>query len=546
MKQNIIFLILVLFILGNTPLWAQQDPEWDNTKKNHWRNEFVEVDIPSSVDGVNQKAYVYKSRSSKCQLLIVSLHTWSGNYIQKDPLVDEIVARDWNYIHPNFRGPNNHPDAMGSPLVISDIEDAIRFAVEYTKANPQEVHIVGVSGGGYATLLSYMNIVYPVKSFSAWASISDIEDWYWESVGRGQKYAKDILKSISAKEVFNPEEAARRSPLKHIFPSEKRKDSDLYIYAGIHDGYKGSVPITHSINIYNRLVSDIKYGTYNADSIALKSITDKDLVSQTEIISLLSKRIQPYCEKKQSLYGRNIYLSRDFNRIHLTIFEGKHEQIPQALGLIPYQKTVSLKCNILTIGDSNAQNKGGWVEQLKVLMPKSKIINISKGGRTIGFDNNGNPQLNALKNINSYLDEAQKLLPENEFDYIIVNLGTNDSKKDFEGKQDEVITNFDLLLSSIKDHDINKKTQAPRLIFVTPPPIRATDISSKYEGSSERLDKMVPQLISTAKERNFEVVDIYHPLLGIIDYYASDGVHMSEEGQSIIALKILEEIQREM
>lgn len=58
-----------------------------------------------------------------------------------------------------------------------------------------------------------------------------------------------------------------------------------------------------------------------------------------------------------------------------------------------------LKCNILAIGDSNGQNKGGWVDQLKKMMPESNIVNLSESGRTIGFDNNGRERLNALKNI---------------------------------------------------------------------------------------------------------------------------------------------------
>ena len=55
-----------------------------------------------------------------------------------------------------------------------------------------QVHIIGVSGGGYATLLAFMKLDYPVRSFNAWASISSLEDWYWECKGRGLKYAHDI------------------------------------------------------------------------------------------------------------------------------------------------------------------------------------------------------------------------------------------------------------------------------------------------------------------------------------------------------------------
>ena len=131
---------------------------------------------------------MYKSTSKTSQPLIVSLHTWSGYYNQTDPLTKEILARDWNYIHPDFRGANRTPSSMGSPLALADIEDAIQYALKHTNANPEEVHIIGVSGGGFATLAAFMNIEYPVKSFSAWVPISDIEAWYWvEICGRYSK-----------------------------------------------------------------------------------------------------------------------------------------------------------------------------------------------------------------------------------------------------------------------------------------------------------------------------------------------------------------------
>lgn len=335
-RKTYIWAIITLFSLN---LSAQKQPEWDNTSKSQWPSAFSVIDIPSSKDGNVQKAYFYKSTDAEPQPLIISLHTWSGNYAQKDPLTKEVLERNWNYIHPNFRGANRNPEAMGSPLALADIEDAIRYALKQTNANPDEVHIVGVSGGGHATLAAYMNIDYPVKSFSAWVPISDIEGWYWESVGRSANYAKDILKSLSEKgDTLIKEEAIKRSPLYQAYPKDKRKNARLYIYSGIHDGYKGSVPITHSINIYNRLVGELKYGTSHLDSIMSKAISDKDLVSQTETLILLGRRINSEFHRLPKLLNRNIHLLRKYNNIQLIIFEGRHEQLPQALDLLPIEQ----------------------------------------------------------------------------------------------------------------------------------------------------------------------------------------------------------------
>jgi lysophospholipase L1-like esterase/pimeloyl-ACP methyl ester carboxylesterase len=528
--------------LAAVNLFAQNDVAWDKTSKSNWNAAFQNVDITSTADGKIQKAFLYASKSQKPKPLIVSLHTWSGDYTQEDPLAPEVLARDWNYIHPDFRGANKTPESMGSQLVIADIEDAIQFALKHTHADPEDVHIVGVSGGGLATLVAYMNLKYPVKSFSAWAPISDLEAWYWESIGRKQKYAGDIVSALSIDTVFNKNEALRRSPLMQKFPQELRKDARLLIYEGIHDGYTGSVPITHSINMYNRLLGEIKYHVSSLDEIMKKANSDQDLVSESEIINLLTKRINPEPDKKNALFGRSVYLFRNVENIQLTIFEGGHEQLPQALGLIPVKKTSDLAYNIFTLGDSNGANPGGWVDQLKKMMPNSHFVNISKGGRTIGFDNNGNTDLNALRNIDAYLDDAQKQIGNKKFDYVIVCLGTNDTKKDFADRQDEVVVNFDALLTKIKNHKLSRKSK-PRFIYITPPPIRTTNILAKYTGGNERLGQLVPKLSELAQKKGFDVIDAYHPLLGILDYYAADGVHMYGEGQQIISAKIVEKIE---
>jgi lysophospholipase L1-like esterase/pimeloyl-ACP methyl ester carboxylesterase len=520
-------------------LVAQNEPAWDNTAKNQWNSSFRKIEIKSSVDGSTQLAYLYAAQSKMRKPLIVSLHTWSGDYSQKDPISGEILARDWNYIHPDFRGANNKPDAACSRLALSDIEDAIQFALKNTNSDPEDVHIIGTSGGGLATLAAYMNIRYPIKSFSAWAPISDLETWYWESVGRKQKYAVDILKIVSEDSILNAEEARRRSPLFQEFSKELRKNANLYIYEGIHDGYEGSVPITHSLNMYNRLVGEIKYGITQVDQIMSKAVADSDLVSEKEIINLLTKRINPEYNDKATLFDRKIHLSREYKNINLTIFEGGHEQIPQALGLIPYNSTTSLEYNILTLGDSNGQNKGGWVDQLKKMMPKSNFVNISQGGRTIGFNNNGRKDLNELASIDSFLYLAQKRIEDKKFDFVIVCLGTNDTKSEFAERQNEVVANFNELLKKIKRHPLCRNS-SPQYIYVTPPPIRVKNILPKYQGGNERIAQLIPQFTTIANRQGFRVINIYDPLLGILDYYATDGVHMAGAGQEIIASKIIE------
>ena len=75
-------MLVVFFCIGSIVLLFAQtkEPIWDNTSKRYWSPEFEKIEIPSSKDGMLQKAYIYKTTRKKPQPLIVSLHTWSGYY----------------------------------------------------------------------------------------------------------------------------------------------------------------------------------------------------------------------------------------------------------------------------------------------------------------------------------------------------------------------------------------------------------------------------------------------------------------------------------
>lgn len=311
--------------------------QWDDVSAAKWPKEFKLVEIPSAVDSNPQKAYMYRA-TEKGRPLIVSLHTWSGDYRQADPLAAQAQANNYNYIHPDFQGPNTQPSAMGSEKVVKNIQEAIEFAVKQTEANAKEVHVIGVSGGGMAALLAYMNVTCPVKSFSAWAPISDLEAWFWESKTRGNKYAEHIWKATSSVEKFNVEEARRRSPLYGVIPRKQRRTSQLFIYEGINDGYTGSVPITHAIQMYNRVVGDWKYGLAIPEAVNRQATVYADLVSEDEVIRLLTYRCNPKADVSKKIGDRTIYLERSGANTHLVIFEGTHEMLPEAFDLIPVEK----------------------------------------------------------------------------------------------------------------------------------------------------------------------------------------------------------------
>lgn len=315
--------VLMMSLLSSIS-FSQNQPLWDDPSEAGWPERCKTVAITSSLDGKIQPAIFMTSRGEGPRPLVVSLHTWSGGYDQKDTLVWQCLEKNYNYIHPDFRGRNNNPEACGSPAAIQDIDDAITYALNNSDADISRIHIIGVSGGGYSTLLAYMKSNHNVRSFSAWAPISDLYKWYYESLGRGQVYARDIANVTNGsknpdpeKQSINRDEALKRSPCYMKTPVEKRRDCKLTIYTGIHDGYTGSVPVTQSLLFYNKVVSDFA------------GRGKKVLIPDQDIIELVSSRNFVNMPDKKIGSRRILYEKRYKDRVRLVIFEGSHEMLSE-------------------------------------------------------------------------------------------------------------------------------------------------------------------------------------------------------------------------
>lgn len=303
-------------IAGQGPEGEKAPILFDDTREVNWGSEFELVEIVSDLDGHRQKAFFHKSKSDKPMPLVVSLHTWSGDYSQKDPIAKLAADRDFNYIHPDFRGANNTRDACCSELAMEDIDAAITFALANARVDESRIYVIGVSGGGYATLSTFMKSRHPVRKFSAWVPITDLIAWHGESRIRGNKYANDILACTgSTGEVLDEETARAKSPMYWETPAEKLSSAEVFIYAGVYDGIQGSVPITHSINFYNKLLGDL-------------SVTDSaKYVSDREKLRLLEFR-KPLGDFGQ-IAGRDICLVKEYGNIKLLVFEGNHEMLTE-------------------------------------------------------------------------------------------------------------------------------------------------------------------------------------------------------------------------
>lgn len=130
-------------------------------------------------------------------------------------------------------------------------------------------------------------------------------------------------------------------------PVKERQKSKLYIYTGIHDGYTVSVPISESLNFYNKVVSDFDSSPGSA------------LIPQEDIIEILSSRHYE-ANNKDTLGGRTVHYSKRYkDLVEITVFGGSHE----CLNEIARHNKISLKTLDINI-----------TEAFKLLREKAKEL----------------------------------------------------------------------------------------------------------------------------------------------------------------------------
>ena len=286
----------------------------DARKKNLWPEAIQEVRILSTADGTEQPALFYAPEGKEKRPLLVALHTWSGDYLQEIgiPYADWCIEKGWVLIHPNFRGPNHNPQATGSELAVRDVLDAVEYAKKNASVDEARIYLIGVSGGGYMALLMAGRAPDRWAGVSAWVPLTDLKQWYLDSVKADRNYAQDIVASVGGIPTENAraeEECRKRSPLTYLAAA---KGTKIDINAGIHDGHTGSIPIRHSLEAFNLLASE------------------EDRISEADIDFMVEKELVPVSLRGEvqadPLYGEKKVLFRRVSKnVRITLFEGGHE-----------------------------------------------------------------------------------------------------------------------------------------------------------------------------------------------------------------------------
>ena len=278
------------------------------------------VQVESTLDHTLQPCYFWAPEAAKTNAvpLIVGLHTWSYDYkatSHYQTVLNYAKKRGWAMVGPNFRGPNKTPPACGGDPAVQDIVDAVNYAKAHAKIDATRVYIVGGSGGGHMTLLMLGRHPEVFAAGAAFCPITDIARWHADSLldhpGRGKNYAKMLEGACGGTPAEKPEEYRHRSPLTWL---DRAREAGVgaYIVTGIHDGWKGSVPVGHSFRAFNALANP------------------EDRVSEADISAIEETQQVPaalaYTGPRDPFYSERmrIHFRRTSANVRFTLMEGGH------------------------------------------------------------------------------------------------------------------------------------------------------------------------------------------------------------------------------
>ncbi len=207
-----------------------------------------EILVRSTLDGTMQPNLFYASDSPEKRPLLVGLHSWSHNrFNQIKNMLPYAEKYDFNLLLPDFRGKNlpSNEDctkACGSEYAKQDIKDAIDYLIERNLVDPENIFILGFSGGGQMALLMAGMIPEYFKAVGAAVPVTDLEQF--EKEVTVEKYRSSLLQCCSN----SVEEMRKRSPITYADTIAK---ANVKIFHGKFDPL---VSLTHSLRLFHTIL----------------------------------------------------------------------------------------------------------------------------------------------------------------------------------------------------------------------------------------------------------------------------------------------------
>jgi len=202
-----------------------------------------EILVESTLDKSLQPSLFYRARGAHRPLL-VGLHTWSFDRFNQLEMADYAKERDWHLLLPEFRGPNltTNPrctQACASVYAMQDIMDSIHYVLKNEDVDEENIFLLGGSGGGHMALMMCGYSPETFKAVCSFVPITDLQKW----ADQNASYREHILACCS----HSAEEMKKRSPL---YCTDAIAKANVKIF---HGKYDQSVPVTHSMEIYDKI-----------------------------------------------------------------------------------------------------------------------------------------------------------------------------------------------------------------------------------------------------------------------------------------------------
>jgi len=271
------------------------------------------ISIRNPLDGVAEPVWFLPNPSTGPAPLLVHLHSWSAR-LGEASLAKECLKRGWAFLSPNFRGPNNRPEACASPRAVQDVLAAVAHARQATAVDPRRIYLIGGSGGGHMALMMAQAAPELWAGVSAWVPITDLAAWHAFSKTKPSAYAKMMEQACGGPpgSPATDAEYRARSPLFHL---ARAVGVPIDIQVGLRDGHEGSVPVSNSLRAFNVLAE--------ANRQAGRSLSAGDIESITATARLPEGLVSdPHDEPARK---RPILFRRSAGPVRLTIFDGAHE-----------------------------------------------------------------------------------------------------------------------------------------------------------------------------------------------------------------------------
>ncbi len=302
-------------------------PLRDLPKRQAWEKAAPGVDeitIPRKDGESGQPALWYHSGTGEKKPLLLVLHSWSADYMQHYGIPYGVFAEknDWIFIHPNYRGEFDGPDATASEKAVEDVLDALEYATSHAPVDEDRIYLAGFSGGAMMSLIMVGRFPEKFSAALVWVPVYDLNDWYDTVIQSQYKYTehykKDIESSCGGKPNIDEkaeEECRRRSPSNYLVKA-RNSDVRVFISGGIKDHF---VPPSHAVRAFNDLARE------------------EDVISAKEYRFLDEKGVLPDGLKGQGEKNRffeemglPVVFARKSGNADLFLFDGGHDIVYNA------------------------------------------------------------------------------------------------------------------------------------------------------------------------------------------------------------------------